>query len=201
MAKKKFTEPRRRDLPEQGATHQGKGQSLLARPYPVTDLFDMDGDQLTIEADAQERAAIAAAFGLERIDNLRAIMRIKPEGKQLHVVGEVRAAIGQICVVSLEPFESELVETIDIDFSSDPAALAASATDIPGNESEWIDPPDPITGDTIDLGELTLELFALGIDPYPRKPGVEFKMETGQEDAGGKPPSPFEALRALKDRT
>jgi hypothetical protein len=201
MAKKKSTEPRRRDLPEQGASRQDKIQTLLARAYPVADLFDMDGDEVIIAADAAEKAAIAAAFGLERIGRLRATMRIKPEGKQLHVTGEVRATIGQICVVSLEPFESELVEAIDIDFSSDPAALAASATDIPGNESEWIDPPDPITSDTIDLGELALEFFALGIDPYPRKPGVEFKMEDVPEDGDSKPASPFEALRALKDQT
>ena len=200
MAKKKSTEPRRRGLPEQGVAHQDQAQALLVRPYPVADLFDMDGEQLTIEADLSERAAIAAAFGLERIESLRATLRIKPQGKQLHVAGEVRASIGQICIISLEPFESELAEAIDIDFSSDPAAAAASATDIPGNESEWIDPPEPITGDTIDLGGLALEFFALGVDPYPRKPGAEFKMEAQPEDASSKPASPFEALRALKDR-
>ncbi len=34
------------------------------------------------------------------------------------------------------------------------------------------DPPDPIIDGKIDLGALAAEFFALGLDPYPRKPGV-----------------------------
>ena len=34
------------------------------------------------------------------------------------------------------------------------------------------DEPDPIIDGKIDLGALTAEFFALGLDPYPRKPGA-----------------------------
>ena len=34
------------------------------------------------------------------------------------------------------------------------------------------DEPDPIIDGKIDLGALAAEFFALGLDPYPRKPGV-----------------------------
>ena len=44
----------------------------------------------------------------------------------------------------------------------------------------------------IDLGALTAEFFALGLDPYPRKPGVEFVAPPG-EDASD---SPFAASGA-----
>ena len=40
------------------------------------------------------------------------------------------------------------------------------------------------------LGALTAEFFALGLDPYPRKPGVEFAAPA--EEAA--PDSPFAAL-------
>ena len=36
------------------------------------------------------------------------------------------------------------------------------------------DAPDPIVDGKIDLGALAAEFLALGLDPYPRKPGVAF---------------------------
>jgi hypothetical protein len=58
------------------------------------------------------------------------------------------------------------------------------------------DPPDPIVNGRIDLGALASEFLALGLDPYPRKPGVEFKSLT--EDADDARPSPFAVLGKLK---
>ena len=46
------------------------------------------------------------------------------------------------------------------------------------------DDPDPVIDGKIDLGALTAEFFALGLDPYPRKPGAEFVAPAG----GGGPP-------------
>ena len=37
------------------------------------------------------------------------------------------------------------------------------------------DEPDPIIGGKIDLGALAAEFFALGLDPWPRKPGAAFQ--------------------------
>ena len=48
----------------------------------------------------------------------------------------------------------------------------------------------------LDLGTLATEFLVLGIDPYPRKSGVEFAPLTVGEDA----PKPFAALEALKKR-
>ncbi len=55
----------------------------------------------------------------------------------------------------------------------------------------------------IDLGEVVAESLALALDPYPRRPGVEFK---DVEIAGPKPPqsndpaSPFAALAQLRHK-
>ncbi|MCC2096826.1 MAG: DUF177 domain-containing protein [Hyphomicrobiales bacterium] len=200
MAKQRTSGAMRRGREEQAQGMPDATPDFMPRPYPVADLFDMDGDQLTIEADEAEKAEIAAAFELEKLANLRATLKVGVENKQLHVTGDVRARVTQICVVSLESFETDVTEPVDVYFSSDPSVLAAAATDVPGNESEWVDPPDAITGDTLDLGSLVLEHLALGLDPYPRKPGVTFQMDSGETEED-KPPSPFEALRALKDRT
>ena len=52
------------------------------------------------------------------------------------------------------------------------------------------DEPDPVIGGKIDLGALTAEFFALGLDPYPRKPGATFEQNTKSEVTD----SPFSAL-------
>lgn len=46
----------------------------------------------------------------------------------------------------------------------------------------------------IDLGALTAEFLALGLDPYPRKPGVDFEPVASGPESG-----PFDALRRLRD--
>ena len=58
------------------------------------------------------------------------------------------------------------------------------------------DPPDPIVDGKIDLGALAAEFLALGLDPYPRKPGVAFDPP---EPQGGRD-SPFAALAEPKKK-
>jgi hypothetical protein len=59
------------------------------------------------------------------------------------------------------------------------------------------DPPEILTGSTIDLGPLVVEYFVLGIDPYPRAPGAALPPEAADPD-GPEDASPFAALAALK---
>ena len=57
-----------------------------------------------------------------------------------------------------------------------------------------LEPPDEIVNGQIDLGALTAEFLALGLDPYPRKPGVDFNYR----DPADEKDSPFAALSKLK---
>ncbi len=58
------------------------------------------------------------------------------------------------------------------------------------------DEPDPVIDGKIDLGALAAEFFALGLDPYPRKPGAVLDEErTNAEPID----SPFSAL-AQRDK-
>ena len=52
------------------------------------------------------------------------------------------------------------------------------------------DEPDPVIDGKIDLGALAAEFFALGLDPYPRKPDAIFEQSAESEPAD----SPFAAL-------
>ena len=47
----------------------------------------------------------------------------------------------------------------------------------------------------VDLGAVASEFLLLGIDPYPRKPGVKFEPPPRAGDAAA---HPFAALEALK---
>ncbi len=176
-----------------------------------------EGVDLTISATEAERAAIAAEDGLEGLAKLEGSLHVASWQKGgLAVTGEMRARITQICVVSLDPFESEIVEPIDVKFAPIGANAAPAGSDrlsgsaarqhrrnaqlenakTPAVEFEGEDPPDPIFDRRVDLGALISEFLALGLDPYPRKPGVEF--EESPVAASGPPDSPFAKLEKLK---
>jgi hypothetical protein len=94
-------------------------------------------------------------------------------------------------VVTLEPIENEVAESIDLVFA--PAAA------LPGHESAEVevpidDTPEALLDGKIDLGAIATEFLLLGIDPYPRKPGVVFQSPGSDDDAT----HPFAGLAALK---
>lgn len=160
----------------------------FSRPIQVDDVPET-GLDVSIEADSAERAAIAESNGLPEIASLKAEFKVqKLDRANVKVTGLLRAALTQICVVSLEPFPSEITAGIDADFA--PARPG-------GNAEAVIDGPDPIIDGRIDLGALAEEFLVLSLDPYPRKPGVEFDDSIASVEANAKP-SPFEALRKLK---
>ena len=67
---------------------------------------------------------------------------------------------------------------------------------VPPAEAE--EPPDAIVDGKIDLGALAAEFLALGLDPYPRKPGASFEsseLDLGSESIG----SPFDILKKMQD--
>ncbi|PVB63287.1 DUF177 domain-containing protein [Labrenzia sp. 011] len=177
--------------------------------FKVTAASVVDKDQtVVVEPDAAGLKAIAGAFDLEAVRSLKARFTLKPYRKAgLRVVGPVNASITQICVVSLEPFESALELEVDRTFephSSKPRKIRDLNAD--GEieiDLETLDPPDVIIDGVLDLGAVICEELALSLDPFPRKPGVAFDGgDTGADDGEEeKEPSPFAALQALKDST
>jgi hypothetical protein len=156
------------------------------------------GRRFSISANDTTRAAIAASAGLRSLERLDATFDVTRRSQNgLHVSGEVRATIGQSCVVTLEPVDSTVVESVDVDFVPDPLQRPTGvANETAPLDDTAEDPPEPLVNGTVDLGALAVEFLILGIDPYPRKPGATFvapSVEAG--DAG-----PFAALAKLKRR-
>lgn len=147
------------------------------------------GQEVRVEVSAEERAALAKDFGLPGIQALSADYQLTSTAKGIHVTGVVKASITQVCVVTLDSFDSDIEEDVEVDFAEPSGMPAEPPTDI--NEYE---PPDEIINGQIDLGALTAEFLALGLDPYPRKPGVDFDYR----DPSDEKDSPFAALNKLK---
>jgi uncharacterized metal-binding protein YceD (DUF177 family) len=160
----------------------------LSRPFDVSNV-PPHGTLARVEATEEECAALAKDFKLPAIRSLKGEYRITASAKGVHVAGTVRAAITQTCVVTLDPFDSEVEEHVEVDFA-EPQGMPAE----PPTEMHEYEPPDEIVNGHIDLGALTAEFLALGLDPYPRKPGVDFSYE----DKNATKDSPFAALGKLK---
>jgi uncharacterized metal-binding protein YceD (DUF177 family) len=190
--------------------------------YKVNAARVVDKDEaLRVTPDDAALKAIAGAYDLVAIDGLVADFTLRPYRKAgVRVVGPVTATITQTCVVTLEPFDSTLELEVDRTFeprSSRPRRIRDLNED--GEieiDLETLDPPDVIVDGVLDLGAVICEELALSLDPFPRKPGAEFEAvgdngdgayagdgdQAGGDAAemtGGKP-SPFAALKALKDR-
>lgn len=167
------------------------------------------GADIVIEADAGVRAELARLNGLVALSSAVARLHAARRGREgLHVTGEVRARVTQTCVVSLEDFESEIVEPIDVEFEPARAKpvreegerMSRRRRDArpPVEEDEEgmddLNAPDEIVDGKVDLGALASEFLTLGIDPYPRKPGVAFEEPKAQ----GATISPFARLAERK---
>jgi hypothetical protein len=152
-----------------------------------------------IEADQAARQAIAELAGLREVVSARASFDLKHgSGGEIHVTGRVQAKIGQTCVVTLDPIESEIDEAIDLVFAPAIQSLpqGGHAGDDGDDEgSEMADPPEPIVDGVIDLGRLATDVLFLAIDPYPRKEGVVFEPQVVAADPED---HPFAALKALQ---
>lgn len=149
------------------------------------------GLDVELKPDAAVREGLARHAGVLAVSAFTARLKVLPEGKEgLHVTGTLDAVVRQTCGVTLEPFDAPLHEAVDVHFV--PAGTAVP----PVEEDSEYDPPDEIVGGTVDLGALAGEFLALGVDPYPRKPGAVFEQPADQDGAV----SPFSSLARLKDR-
>ncbi len=174
-------------------------------PGPLSRRVDVasirDGSlALELQASPAEREAVAVDCGIPGVDALAADLKLSREmPDRIRVTGRVTARIRQICVVSLDEFASDIEESVDISFAplAEVDALTAARAARPAPEDDEADLPDPIVGGRIDVGAVVAEALALGLDPYPRKPGIVFSEP---EDAPVETPevSPFNVLRALK---
>jgi uncharacterized metal-binding protein YceD (DUF177 family) len=165
----------------------------FARPQRVDTIGD-DARTIEIDADAQERAALAKRFDLIGIEKLTGRFAIRRDAAGIVAEGRVAAAVTQACSITGDP----LPATVD-----EPVALRFVAEEDAGQDEVELGDSDidviPYDGGTIDLGEVAAETMALALDPFPRGPNAEVMLkEAGvlsEEQAG-----PFGVLAGLKEK-
>jgi uncharacterized metal-binding protein YceD (DUF177 family) len=181
---------------EAGNAEPRRQTANFSRLLKVEDVPET-GIEVSLRADEAECAAIARSDGLVAVAKLEADLDVtRQAGMRVNVSGVLRAQVVQSCVVSLDPFETEIRANIDVDFA--PVTEAAKTSGAVGVEIDAGDPPDPIVDGCIDLGALVEEFLVLGLDPYPRKPGASFD-ETGFSSDPFEKVSPFAVLKKLKE--
>ncbi len=163
----------------------------FARPVRV-DTIGTAPREITLEADADERAALARRFDIVSLDVLTATASVVRQESEIRVAGHLSARLVQSCVATDVP----LPAAIDVPFA---VAFRTEMADAPDDAELSADDCDVVfyEGGAIDLGEAVAETLALAINPYPRSPHADAVLKEmgvlGEAEAG-----PFAALAALK---
>jgi uncharacterized metal-binding protein YceD (DUF177 family) len=151
--------------------------------------------RLSLVPDAAERAELARELGLEGLPALSAELELRPWLDGVEVTGRFEGQVGQICGVSLDPFEQMVAGEIEA------RAVPPDSPNAPQLEGGELtldldapDPPDVLETDSVDPTAYLIEHLVLQLDPFPRKPGAAFEFQPADPDD-----SPFAALRRLKD--
>jgi uncharacterized metal-binding protein YceD (DUF177 family) len=163
----------------------------FSRPFPA-DRLGQSAVTETLLASPAECAALAKRLGLVELTQLSAVVSLEPTlGGLIHVGGRLEADVVQNCVVTLVDFPSHVEDSFALEFGNSPAEF--------GEEIELdpdYDPPEPIEGGVIDLGELVTQYLALALDPHPRAPGAMLDPAWSGSDSAET--SPFAVLKNLK---
>ncbi len=155
--------------------------SELHRAMPL-DRLGAGWVDYVVEAGEAERVAVAGRLGVPAVLSLRCAFRLKAGRRGVVAAeGTLEARLVRECVVSLEPFEVAVAEAFRVQFvpaerlseAPEDAAIDLEADDEVGYE-----------GLALDLGEAAVEQLALGLDPYPRRPGVALPEEVAPEEGG-----------------
>jgi len=176
-------------------------KSEFSRIFSADDIADATLE-IDIDATPAECRALSTRFELENIKNLKAHLKFDGafSGNKLTLRSEFSADITQICVVTLEPFDSRIEGHFHYTFLPDDLVDAETEVEFNPNEA---DPPEPIIDGKIDAGELVTEHLGLEIAPFPKSPKADFNPhqdhQDGDENADG-PDNPFAVLAELKNR-
>lgn len=162
--------------------------SELSRLLVVEPLAD-GGQGFDLTATPAERTALVRRFDLVALDSLTARGSVEHGALpgSIVVTGRLVADAAQTCIATLEP----VPEHVDAEFRRVfmPGADGNAADEVEIDPLD--DPPEPLAGPTLDIGEIVAEELSLSLDPYPRAPGAE-GLPPAAAGEGGE--HPFAAL-------
>jgi uncharacterized metal-binding protein YceD (DUF177 family) len=159
------------------------------------DAVGATGMKFAFTADPQECKALAKRLVLVSLAEFEATAELDRRGSGVLARVHLVADVVQFCVVTLEPVEARIDQRFKVDFM--PLDGVQSVENSYDTESSVLDGDvAPINGGVFDLGAVVAEYLSLAIDPYPRKPGIEFVAEdfSSSETVDSERRRPFSAL-------
>ena len=108
----------------------------------------------------------------------------------------------QSCSVTLEPITSEFFIPVSLAFDEEKTAIQV-AEDI---DMEEADPPEPMYGGQFDIGDILIQILAVEVNPFPRKPGSSLEdipignLQTGVGSHDDNSDHPFAKLAEFKQK-
>ena len=172
---------------------QGALNPPWSLPVAVAEIPET-GRRFDLATDVRTREAVAKVAAVLAVPRLKAEFELTRQGHDgVRVVGSVSATVEQNCVVTLEPMQSEIEEAIDLVFA--PPRVSPSEHAPKEDPKAAGEDFEVLREGVVDLGAVATEFLILGIDPYPRKPGVVFDAPKPEDKPANRP---FAALAALK---
>jgi uncharacterized metal-binding protein YceD (DUF177 family) len=162
--------------------------SEFSRPIPLVQIGSGPFRQ-HIEATAEERQKLSVRFDLLALDRLSAELEVRrKEDGTILLEADFIADFEQVCAVTLEPVRGTVAHFFSLIYgpASDEGLELALSSDEPAFE--------PLTEDTIDVGEAVAQELSLALPEFPRHPDATIE-EFSAYDASE---SPFAALACLK---
>lgn len=154
-----------------------------------------------IEVSQAERARLAKFLRIENLDKFSFDYHLEPiSGERFRLTGKVAARLTQLCVITLDPVDETVDETVSVECWPQDEIGQGEDADDPAAPTLPDDPPVAIVGGKIDLGAFAAEVLASAINPYPRKAGVAFDWRDAKDAADGPATGPFAKLAELKPK-
>lgn len=175
-------------------------QPLVGKGWQIPIPHVHDSLKAHQSANADMRANLAEALNIEVCNSLTCDIDLAPAKRgRFHGTVHIKAGITQTCVVTVEPFDSALDETVRVEFWPEKQIAAWDADR--GEEAE-IDEntpdPEPIEDDTLNVGRVIYESLVVAVDPYPRAPDAALETASTETEAERAAERPFAALEKLR---
>lgn len=147
-----------------------------------------------LRADKAQLETLKEILQVPAVNYFEADIKLKFQKKRgiLDVSGQVRAGLGLISVISLEPFDRDYKTDFTLTFDTNATYEQIRELD----EDIEADIPDIVIGGRIDLGDIAIEQLALVMEDHPRQDGEEFSPLI--EDDAPLRENPFAILSKLK---
>ena len=152
-----------------------------------------------------ERQRLADRLAVKTLNKFAIDISIRVENTKsmrVAVEGRLEATVEQSCSVTLEPVVSKFSIPVSLIFKEKAAEPAHLLEEI---DAEEHDPPEQMIDGQFDVGDTLVQVLAVEINPFPRKPGVSLNsMPEAKARLSSVKDSeidnPFAALASLKDK-